>query len=321
VCVHQNHCLTKWGKKGFRQSQYLQELGCYVGQLLPFDEGSLCLNKLSGISLTDKQIERLSHHYGQVLEDLEKADSACQQPHAIDQEPHYAMMDGSMVFVRKQGWKELKLGRIFAQGACYHEKKRGVISQSRYVAHLGNHQDFLAKFDQEVCNKKQIIAISDGARWIWDYWSTNYPQATQILDFFHLIEKIGLWAGLVIKDCDQRKDWINWCEKLLLNNEASEVELMIQSIDCQGEKKEKQANLLTYLSNNKHRINYKTYLDDGLFIGSGAMESANKQVVQKRLKLSGQRWTLKGAQQVVNLRIVLKNNDWDKVVHQIKLAA
>ena len=114
---------------------------------------------------------------------------------------------------------------------------------------------------------------------------------------------------------------MNLCEKLLLNNESSEVELMIQSIDCQGDKKEKQEKLLTYLTNNKQRINYKTYLDDGLFIGSGAMESANKEVIQKRMKLSGQRWTLKGAQQVVNLRIIFKNREWDKLVNQIKIAA
>ena len=44
------------------------------------------------------------------------------------------------------------------------------------------------------------------------------------------------------------------------------------------------------------------------------MESANKEVIQKRMKLSGQRWTLKEAQQVVNLRIKLKNNERDKLV-------
>lgn len=65
-------CLTKSGKKGFRQSDYLQELGCYVGQLLPFDEGSICLHELSGISLTDQQTERLTHHYGEVLRELKK---------------------------------------------------------------------------------------------------------------------------------------------------------------------------------------------------------------------------------------------------------
>lgn len=309
--------MGKSGKKGFRQSPYLQELGCYVGQLLPFDEGSLCLKKLSDISLTDKQIERLSHHYGEVLEE-ETEDSYEPLP---TQEPHYAMMDGSMIFIRNQGWKELKLGRVFAASACYPIKNRGVIAQSRYVAHLGNHEDFLTKFDLEVRNKKQIVAIGDGARWIWDYWSTNYPDAIQILDYFHLIEKIGEWSMLVMKDASQREDWIKLCEKLLLNNESSEVESMIQSVECQGDKKDKQQGLLTYLSNNKHRINYKTYLDNNLCIGSGAIESANKEVIQKRLKLSGQRWTLKGAQQIVNLRIKLKNNQWQELVNQIKKAA
>ncbi|MCX8482914.1 MAG: hypothetical protein ORN50_04985 [Crocinitomicaceae bacterium] len=106
--------------------------------------------------MTDKQIERLVHHYGAVLEVLEEEAVVIQQ--TCDQERHYAMMDGSMVFVREEGWKELKLGRVFAESACYHEKKRGVISQSRYVAHLGNHQNFLTKFDHEVQNKKQIVA-------------------------------------------------------------------------------------------------------------------------------------------------------------------
>ena len=46
-----------------------------------------------------------------------------------------------------------------------------------------------------------------------------------------------------------------------------------------------------------------------------------KRLFKKSIKLSGQRWTLKGAQQVVNLRIKLKNNEWDKLVSQIKMAA
>jgi hypothetical protein len=85
----------------------------------------------------------------------------------------------------------------------------------------------------------------------------------------------------VFKEESQRKDWLALCEKLLLNNEASEVELMIQTIDCHGNKSKKQEQLLTYLINNKDRIRYKTYIEQGFFIGSGAMESANREVVQK----------------------------------------
>ncbi|CAN5728626.1 hypothetical protein BH24BAC1_BH24BAC1_26350 [soil metagenome] len=276
------------------------------------------MEKFKGISLTDKQIERLTHHYGQVLESLPEEGML---PEACDGERHYAMMDGSMVFIRQQGWKEIKLGRIFPESACYQEKKRGCIAQSTYVAHLGEHQAFLEKFDSQVAHKKQLVAIGDGARWIWEYWNTYYPEAIQILDYFHLMEKIGLWAVLVFKEESQRKDWLALCEKLLLNNGAAEVELMIKSIDCQADTKKKQDQLLTYLQNNKDRINYKDYLEQGLFIGSGAMESANREVVQKRMKLSGQRWTLEGAQQVANLRVTFKNRHWDKLIDQIKIAA
>lgn len=144
MSVNNSHCLAPTeGKKGFRTSAYLQDLACYVGQSLPFDEGSEMLSKLGGISLTDKQIERISHHYGEVLEErsLEEAELVSVQDDSL----HYAMMDGSMVYIRgeEEGWKELKLGRVFAASDAYEAKQRGMIHQSQYVAHLGGHQDFL----------------------------------------------------------------------------------------------------------------------------------------------------------------------------------
>jgi hypothetical protein len=69
-----------------------------------------------------------------------------------------------MIFIRQQGWKEIKLGRIFPQSACFKDKKRGCIAQSKYVAHLGSHQAFLEKFDPLIRAKKQIVALGDGAR-------------------------------------------------------------------------------------------------------------------------------------------------------------
>lgn len=296
----------------------MQELGCYLGQLLPFDEGSSVLSKLKGIDLTDKQIERLTHHYGQVLGELEEE---VVLPSPADEQRYYAMMDGSMVFLRQERWREMKLGRLFPESACYQEKKRGVIASSTYVAHLGDHEAFLEKFDQQVAHKKQLVAIGDGARWIWDYWDSYHPEAVQILDFFHLMEKIGLWVVLLFKEGTQRKQWIEHCETLLLNNESAQVVALITAMDCEGDKKEKQDQLLTYLANNQDRIQYKTYLEEGLFIGSGAIESANREVIQKRMKLSGQRWTRQGAQQVANVRVTFKNKNWEKLVQQIKMAA
>jgi len=61
-------------------------------------------------------------------------------------------------------------------------------------------------------------------------------------------------------------------------------------------------------------MQYHQYLEKGLLIGSGAIESAHKDVLQQRLKLSGQRWTMKGFQQMAQLRVVYKS----KQEHRIK---
>ena len=69
-------------------------------------------------------------------------------------------------------------------------------------------------------------------------------------------------------------------------------------------------------------MDYQQYKNIGVgLIGSGAIESAHRTVVQKRMKQSGQRWSNKGAQNMLNLRVLTMNQQWDKVVQLIKKAA
>jgi hypothetical protein len=304
------------GKKGFRVSEHLQALACYVGQQMSFDEASENLQMVGGISLTDKQVERICHHHGEYLEEIlyeEKIE-------AKDEELTYAMMDGSMCFIRRQGWKEVKLGRVFKARDLLDIKDRGTIRQSEYVVHLGSHEDFLAKFDPLIIPKTNVVAIADGARWIWDFWETYYPKAVQILDYFHAIEKIGNWAKLAIKEGQACKDWIDLQEKRLLNDDVEEIIHDLESFTDNKFIKEKQQ-LMTYLRNNTHRMKYKTFQEKGYLIGSGPIEAANKQVIQARLKKSGQRWTPDGLQQVANLRVAKHSGKWNLVLNHIKKAA
>jgi len=64
-------------------------------------------------------------------------------------------------------------------------------------------------------------------------------------------------------------------------------------------------------------------MKQGYLVGSEPIESANRTVIQKRMKLSGQRWTKEGAQKILDLRIAYLNNKWDKVIQSVngKLAA
>ena len=68
-------------------------------------------------------------------------------------------------------------------------------------------------------------------------------------------------------------------------------------------------------------MQYKTFKENNFLIGSGPIEAAHRNVIQQRMKLSGQRWTMKGAQQMANLRVVHKSKQWDKLTDLIKLAA
>ncbi|MEW7277485.1 hypothetical protein ABW636_02690 [Aquimarina sp. 2201CG1-2-11] len=68
-------------------------------------------------------------------------------------------------------------------------------------------------------------------------------------------------------------------------------------------------------------MQYHKYLKEGLLIGSGAIESAHKDVLQQRLKLSGQRWTMKGFQQMAQLRVVYKSKQEHRIKQLSKNAA
>jgi hypothetical protein len=79
--------------------------------------------------------------------------------------------------------------------------------------------------------------------------------------------------------------------------------------------------LENYYDNNRKRMKYKTFKEQGLLIGSGAIESAHRDMLQQRLKLSGQRWTKKGLQQIANLRILYKSNKMGNQGRLLKFAS
>jgi hypothetical protein len=72
-------------------------------------------------------------------------------------------------------------------------------------------------------------------------------------------------------------------------------------------------NLYTYMTNNRRRINYKDFKDKGYYIGSGAIEGANKTVRQHRMNQAGMRWGINGGQYIAALRAKFESGLWSKV--------
>ncbi|MEI6424743.1 MAG: UPF0236 family protein, partial [Lentisphaerota bacterium] len=311
-----NHCINKSGGP-FKMSSYLQETVCYIGQNEVFEEGEKTFQKLRGITICAKQIERVSHYYGNKLEEKLQDSIAEGRPYTYTDKTgrYYAMVDGSMLLTREEKWKEIKLGRIFNERDNIEiNKGRKTITKSLYVSHLGGHNEFTKKMEYYLDSIKNLVFIADGAKWIWNWISAVYPDSIQILDYFHAKEHLCDFAKAYFNDVKQSEKWIDEQCQLLLNDKVKQVIKNIQHLPHNTKTQSIQSALVQYYKTNSNRMMYKTFSDEGVFIGSGAIESAHKHVLQQRLKLSGQRWTSVGLQQVANLRVAFNSDQWNQVI-------
>jgi hypothetical protein len=233
----------------------------------------------------------------------------------------YSMVDGSMIFTREGGWKEVKLGRVFEQRdhLAIDSKGRNWIKNSQYVAHLGDLRGFLDKMETVIPTQSELVFIADGAKWIWNWIESIYPEAVQILDFYHAKEHACEFAALQFKEEQARNQWIDQAQDWLMDDQ---LDLLIEEINqlkpinqLAAKAREK---LLGYYWNHYHRMQYQSFQEKGLLIGSGPIESAHRTVIQKRLKRSGQRWIRANAQKVCNLRVANLSNKWKLMIDLVK---
>jgi hypothetical protein len=290
---------------------------CFVGQQMVFEDAEGMLKALKGLEINAKQIERVCHYYGGLIEEQDEEMLKTQIYHCYEQEEstqlHYAMVDGAMYLTMEEGWKEAKIGRVFKAKDNFEisDNKRSIITNSMYVAHLGTHKEFFPKFEYYLDGLKSLVIIADGAKWIWNWAEDFYPDATQILDFYHAKEHLCDFAVNYFAEQDQREQWVEkQCQTLLEDDVGKVIEALKRLPISQNKKTERQKNkLIEYYTINRKRMRYSTFLKRGLLIGSGAVESAHRYVLQQRMKLSGQHWTQKDFQQIANLRVVKKSNN------------
>ena len=307
----------------------MQELMTYAGQLDCYVQCNEILSKFIGVDVSVMQVYRVTDTYGNLLE--QQAATAPSLDEAMELKPGesvYAMTDGSMILTREDGWNEVKLGRIFKESQCMEVGgERGWIKTSVYEALLGSSKDFTRRVDQKLdayrCLGQRLIFITDGAIWIKNWITDAYPGAIQILDWFHGCEHLCEFGREYFSDEDEKNKWLEEQKALLSESKTTEFINNIISLGTTKESIENSKNkLLQYYQTNKDRMDYKKCRAMGAgLIGSGAIESAHRTVIQKRMKLSGQRWTKKGAQNMLNLRCVRLSGKWDKVIKLICSAA
>lgn len=292
----------------------------YAGQLDCYGRSNEVIKQFLQVDVSAAQVYRVTDTYGEELGKTVNEEKTL--PPIKQDEVLYAEVDGSMILTREEEWKEVKVGRLFSSSACVKgtSQEPGWIRQSQYLAHLGDHRSFIEQTDNLIESygslKERLVFISDGAVWIRNWITDTFPEAVSILDFYHATQYLYEFAENYFDNHKQSRKWSETQKKLLLN---SQIDKVMSNIEKLGPHLPAAKKVLDYYQSNRDRMDYKKYLHIGCgIIGSGAIESAHRTVVQKRLKLSGQRWSEKGAQNMLNLRVTDMNGQWNKVVKLVK---
>jgi uncharacterized protein UPF0236 len=223
-------------------------------------------------------------------------------------------VDGSMLPIRgEDAWKEAKVGVTYR-----HDSKANapIPKTSRYVAVVNGLGEFAPVLEEalEVENIDEAgkaVWVGDGAACNWTLAEQLSPDAVQILDWHHAVEHAMDCAKILLgEESPWLPLWQRRAEALLAEGDPDAV--ISEIMDCvplvelrrRDRREALQAvdDLVRYYRTNANRMKYRLYREDGLPIGSGAVESAHRHVLQTRMKRAGQRWALPNARRMARLR-------------------
>jgi predicted small secreted protein len=296
----------------------MQEKLVFAGQLDCYGKAHETIGQFMNLKVSESQVYRVTDAYGGEIGKTVHQERTL--PPVKKKEVLYVMVDGSFIYTRKGEWKETKLGRMFTSSDSIRiEGKRSFIQHSQYVGHVGDIHQFIAYMDHLIESYGhlgcQLVFVSDGAPWIRNWVQDSYPEAISILDFYHASHYLYEFADGCVP-ADQKGSWIKAQKELLETGKVKDVVVNVKGMKADEKSTKK---IMDYYTANQDRMDYPQYkLTGSGLIGSGAIESAHRTVVQRRLKLSGQRWTVEGAQNVLNLRVTNGNRQWGKVVNLVK---
>jgi len=160
------------------------------------------------------------------------------------------------------------------------------------------------------------IGLTDGGNGLEEFVRRNFPRdPVLILDFWHPADHLTELAKLLHPDDEEQREALvaSWCHTMKHEGGRRIVEVLrAYPVPRKKAVQDKHAEVVNYLTNNVHRMDYPQYLANGWLIGSGAVESGCKTVVGQRLKQAGMRWREYGTDSMCHLRALFKSepNQW-----------
>lgn len=310
-----------------------------VGGKESFNEGRIDLEELAGIKVQTKAVERVAEAVGAEIEALLQKE---RQVVINDQKvvplksvaKLYVSVDGTGVPVIKletagrrgksvtgeAHTREAKLGCVFTQTAV-DEKGRPLrdAAATTYVGAIETAAEFGWRIYGEAERRglrraAQVIVIADGALWVWGIAAEHFPGAIEIVDLYHAREHLTDLSKLVYGVASQKAK--QWTTARLAQLDEGKIESLLLSLrrlrPTAPQTQEALRQTISYFQNNRARMRYAQFRRQGLFVGSGVIEAGCKTIVGQRLKQSGMRWSLRGANAIIALRCAQLSGRWEE---------
>jgi hypothetical protein len=316
------------------------KLAVWLSGIVDYDRAEEVLAKVGQITISDSSVWRQAQVWGAGFQAVMEAErirsnllpgrwgTPCKRA-----EPKGRMgvsMDGSMIHIRDEGWKELKVGSVFdVEVRPTWDKETGDwvelahAVKNSYTAHLGGPEVFgqmvwaeAARRDWEQAADTQVVA--DGAPWIWNLALDYFYDSRQVVDWYHGTEHLAEAARLLKGEGTlAMKRWLNARKTMLFEGHAArialELEAAAQHQPAIAKALKKEAG---YFRNNQRRMQYQEMREDEWAIGSGMVESAAKQF-KARFSGSGMRWSRSGAEHLIPVRAAIMSGRFDELWRQV----
>lgn len=314
-------------------AEVMLECAYWAQDQISFQRAEEKFQRTRGLFVNDDTLRLVSNFVGRevFLADCRKAADIwsrfCTRPFVFDRKKKgvlYIETDGSAVNTRHKDesgstWRENRLAIFFSSDNIFTRKQKDGeiyrrILKREYISYIGGVSEFkkhvlAGALRNGYGEYETLVVLSDGAEWISNMSEELFgADAIHILDFFHLSENVYSYAKAKY-GMDETK-YRPWSEKVCALLKAGEWQCVLKDLDPE-EKYPNTVNLYHYIDTNKNHINYPEYIGKGLFIGSDAIESSNKVIVQKRLKQAGMRWNAETAQYILTLITKWESELWE----------
>lgn len=158
--------------------------------------------------------------------------------------------------------------------------------------------------------KTKVHCIGDGAPWVREQTDRVFgDQGGFLIDFYHLCGYLSEASEVC-----PGSDFFNRQKQLAKEGRMSEVLRRMKPYSEPVYVPDKTApvrHCIRYITNRAGQFGYKEAGENGLPIGSGEIESAHRYIIQKRLKIAGAWWKENNAQNMISLRVIRANGDWE----------